>query len=1115
MAAQYFKAPGSGRLVAFNDSDTDYVLLEEISTEEMREAIAEFERKRVEAYWAETMLSQSPHGPYISAFLPEEQDTFTGPVYYKSSYLQKLFNTNQRGAALLAKAHALSIEEQRDLVITHRPTSRAELQEVLRSPTPVIAPDFYAILDDAGNAEEFVQRLVQPLWTKELPTMHPFRYFELLTILWARGWFLFPQLVAEWETRIKWVTLTNPLYGADRSLLIRAVHVPPPKGGFDPAYTFTCTFFATADVRTSKDISPELIRAFEEICIAKVQKQYPPETAKKKFVSTRGRARSVALWLLQNFNVENPEHAVELKRPKRNDVADEDRRSDGQFRWLSTARPELSAWAEMFRAFIKSRDTAGVRNQIDRLNILGDFLCSLSGPPLEPWSVVRRSHIYDATLTNPDTYLEYLRKNFESAKRRNDNLSTIRQFFDWLRDYLIASDNDIGNSFANPILPSDSVGRTDPQFKTNRDALPPYVMNEMKELLTENDFAFPRTYSRATVQVRDYETGLNTRVFDPGLAVCLYTLFDMPIRSHQARWLDSGHLDEKIYDPRRNALVPNSSEFAIPGRREGALRLEHDGLRAESWLTLWVNTNKTAQYDSPHVGYVIPYVSPTLADLLQMYSQWQQRYLPKLREPLSYRVYQEDVRERERPNGVKGPQIAPLFRDPYAADLNRPIEYPRLARFYTKVLEEAQKRIERKYGHRLKLVTDDGKGGRKWTVDLHSLRVSGITNLIEAGVPLEVVQQFVAGHATLVMTLHYLRFSPAKLRKFLELAHDRMLNDEDFVGSELFAEYLDEFAPFLLGQDGAGKGAGFSALQEKTGIMTITSEGICPGTSCSTGGPLEDRTQNRYAPVPGGQRCGLCRYWLTGPAHLLGQVAAVNNLAYAIRKKGLEVASLNDQRIDAEDGGNQRKARELRDRVDILNRELEIDVNEWAARYHYAERSVALMDEYLSAKQRVKATDGSVPVPILTSSSAPELKVTLEQAHEFALLDQITQMSDFTTGFKNREAELEKNTILSKMMTANGMKPFLLGLNEEQAHEAGNLLSAILLQQVRGQELDEVLTGKKPLDSYPRLAKAIKLLEENATPEALAQAGEMSRLASLMGEAPQTATEGEDEEMFG
>ncbi|BDB72243.1 hypothetical protein Cthiooxydans_46550 [Comamonas thiooxydans] len=640
-------------------------------------------------------------------------------------------------------------------------------------------------------------------------------------------------------------------------------------------------------------------------------------------------------------------------------------------------------------------------------------------------------------------------------------------------------------------------------------------MKELRDVITDNDFEFGKKFTNSVVNVYDKHAKKHLWVFDPNISICLYTIFDTPIRSHQGRWFDSGLLDEKIYEAESNSYVPNPSKYAIRGRREGVLRLEHDGLRADSWLSLWINTNKTAVYDSKSIGYSIPYTSNKLAQLLLLSMEWQKRYLDELKAPVSYIQYQKDVREAPRPADVKGPQVAPLFRDARSADRIQPISYERLKRFYIQTLAEAQKRIERKYGHRITLVTDDGKGGLKWTVDLHSLRVSGITNLIEAGVPLEVVQQFVAGHATLVMTLHYLKYSPAKMRQFLEQAHDRMLNDEDFVGSELFEDSLEEFAPFLLGQEGAGVGAGYTALQDRTGIITINSEGICPGTSCSTGGALENKAQQKYLPVPGGQRCGLCRYWLTGPAHLLGQVAAVNNLAYVIRKKGLEVAKLNDLRLDAEDRGDKRKARELRDRVDLLNRELEIDINEWAARYRYAEKSISLMDAYLAKKAEVQGCDTRVPVPLMTSSSAPELKVTLEQAHEFALLDQITQMSEFTTGFQNREAELEKNTILSKMMVANGMEPFLLKLNEQQAHEAGNLLSALLLQRVRAHDLDEVLKGKKPLSAYPGLANALKLLEENATPEALSNSDGINAIASsLNDEDAKYLRDDDDEEEF-
>ncbi|NER66722.1 hypothetical protein G3436_26325 [Pseudomonas sp. MAFF212427] len=161
----------------------------------------------------------------------------------------------------------------------------------------------------------------------------------------------------------------------------------------------------------------------------------------------------------------------------------------------------------------------------------------------------------------------------------------------------------------------------------------------------------------------------------------------------------------------------------------------------------------------------------------------------------------------------------------------------------------------------------------------------------------------------------------------------------------------------------------------------------------------------------------------------------MNNLAYTIRKKGLEIARLNDACIDAEDEGRQKEARRLRDRVDLLNRELEIDVSEWASRYDYAQQSLEKLSEYMEAKAKIIATDKGqmVPVPYLTKSDAFDLKITMEQSHEFALLDQITQLSKFTTGFTNREAEIDKHQILSKMMLANGISPFLLTLDQDKA----------------------------------------------------------------------------------
>lgn len=1098
MTLEKFKAPASTRIVSFNTSETDFVLLEEVSIDEMRQVIAEFEKKRIDAYWEESVLQPSKQGEGLRAF-DDVGDGRTGR-FFNAAFLKELSGTDLRGGALVSYFQNLTIEKQRELVIGSKPESRQELKGMTTRWNPVIGPNFYKMLDTAGSVAEFIAGLVNCLRVNDAPFLHPYRYFELLTLMWEKGLGVFPFDVVDWATPVKWTTLADARYGGDKSRLIRTIFSLTDKTNSDPSWTYSCTFFACTSIKNFDDISPALVERFYSLEDSRLEARYPVDSERPKtYYSIRGKLRSVKINLLRQFNHRFPEHAVALKRPLKAGVKADALRGDGKFNWLSKAKPELHAWSKAIREYVDSLTTKRRSTQINQLNKLGDYLCTLENPPLSPLGFTRNVHVYDATRVNGSTLLEYLKQKLEDPKNRTSTISTIRSFFDHWRGEQEATGHEWAKEFENPLVESDNGGkRKDGQWKTPRDSLPPFIINELKALLLEDDFAFSKTIANSLVKVIDRHTGESVQVHFHGLAVCLYVMLDLPIRSHQARWLDSGAFDEFVYDPATNTRLPNPDPRAMPRRNESVLRLERDGLKADGWLSAWINTNKTAVYESSRIGYSIPFVSTQLAQLLHMSMEWQRRYLTPLHAPIPYDEFQADTRERERPANVATQTIAPLFRDPTADDQRLPISYPRLKRFYIAALAEAQKRIEKKYGQKLKLVKDDGKGGLTWTVDLHSLRVSGITNLIEAGVPPEVVAQFVAGHATIVMVLHYLKYSPAKMRQILAGAHEEMSDDTDFVGSELFAESLEDFSSFMLGSEGAGQGAGYRAFKDKTGIMVINADGACPGMSCSTGGPCESETHQKYGAVPGGQRCGLCRYWLTGPAHLLGQVASVNNLAYAIRKKGMEIAALEDERIDAEDAGKAKRARELRDKVDLLRRELEIDINEWVARYKYAEKSMALMDDYLAAKAKVLGTDKTVPVPILTAGSAAELKVTLEQSHEFVLLDQITQLSEFTTGFKNREAELEKNAILSKMMVANGLKPFLLNLSDQQAHEAGNLMSALVLQQVRSQDLDDVLSGQKPLSQYPRLDATLKVLEEGTTAQALAGPKWASRLAELL-----------------
>jgi len=1130
MAILSFKAPISGKIVKLNTSLKEIALTEELSLDELRGLIASYEAERIAVYWRDSILQIDESIGITAGFSPVFRNSKTGPScgprYLKTEFFQRMLSTQSRGAQLLSEMAKIPIEEQTKLLTTFQPKNRDEAVAAIRLMKPVMANSILKLSFSFSSTQEFLNHIVTLLQTETVENSRAhYRYHELLTYLWDRDYLLFPTDLRAWRNNNKWTLFADSSYCPTKQNLAEKIYVPPGALGFaDKSYTFIINCFASSTMRGIDDISPKLIEQFEVLLDEQLQQEHASKGKPKVLRNYQGRLRTSCLAFLKAFNHACPAEAVTLERGERKSRWGDTRsRSDGLFTWMTAERPEMGNWAECFRLFVKSRTTARVTTQIDVLNRLGDFLFTLDSPPLCPWEVQRRTHIYDARLINKNTYFDFLIRNLKDPRTRNANLAIVRQFFTWSRDYLDSINRHELSLFPEPILSTDSFGKTATNARTYRDSLPPYIINEMKAAITEDDYAFPRSYARAEVLVVDNNTGEHTRVFYPGLAHCLYTILELPIRSHQGRWLDSGDLDEFIYDPSTNSYRTNLSEYAIEGREQGAMRLHQDGFRGTENLIAWINTSKAGLYHPKNTGYEIPYVSPKLKEIWTAQKTWQDRYLPPFKAPLEYRYYQDDVRDLNRPNVVDGPTVCPLFRDPTKSDPRLPIDYQKLARFYTKLLGITEDRIFKKYGQKLKLITKNARGGLKWIVDLHSLRVSGITNLIEAGVPLEVVQMFVADHQVLVTTLHYLKYSPAKLREYLEVAHDQMINNQDFVGSELFTEALMELAPFLLTPVGAGTGAGIDALMLGDGVWTINPDGICPGTSCSNGGALENPAQNKYGPVPGGQRCGLCRFWITGPAHLLGQITAVNNLAYTIRKKGLEIARLNDACIDAEDEGRQKEARRLRDRVDLLNRELEIDVSEWASRYDYAQQSLEKLSEYMEAKAKIIATDKGqmVPVPYMTKSDALDLKITMEQSHEFALLDQITQLSKFTTGFTNREAEIDKHQILSKMMLANGISPFLLTLDQDKAHEAGNLLSALILQRVESNNLTDVLSGASPLMHYPALEETIKALALEASTGVLDH-DSVNRMADYMSLKPvahswlESAKDGEDEEeLFG
>jgi hypothetical protein len=139
-----------------------------------------------------------------------------------------------------------------------------------------------------------------------------------------------------------------------------------------------------------------------------------------------------------------------------------------------------------------------------------------------------------------------------------------------------------------------------------------------------------------------------------------------------------------------------------------------------------------------------------------------------------------------------------------------------------------------------------------------------------------------------------------------------------------------------------------------------------------------------------------------------------------------------------------------------------------------------LLDQYVEARHAVQSSP-LLPAPLLTKSTAADLKLTLQATDEFVLIDHVTQMCDFMPGFKNREAANEKHLMLSKILEENGLPQFLLKLDSQKAQVAANMLSSLILQYVQAQDMPRVLSGDLKLSEMPGLGEQVRSLAEAAT----------------------------------
>lgn len=735
--------------------------------------------------------------------------------------------------------------------------------------------------------------------------------------------------------------------------------------------------------------------------------------------------------------------------------------------------PNVCAWGDRFAHYMSKLPIKSIGNSISTCQRFLVWLVE-SGTQVSNLKELKREHINDGKpLASSKSFRSYLSRSGMKPETANGHIMRLASTFE-----AIIEEDRLG--VANPIaIRFDSFKVTAPRGKTPRRPMARELLVYLQQLNREENYALSRTYKPHLRQAHTLNKQYEPSWF-PGFAVIVDLLLQLPLRGFQARYLDSGEGDERIvvFNGGTPELVTNSLTTATIGRRESLFYTfeAHDG---SATLGIHVNTNKTSL--DRVSGYEIPWCSPKLAESLSLLRDWQIQNNPVAR-PICCMEKHEFEQTQNQDVIAQLTTTYALFRDPSDAR-GWPISRDKLFDYWSYLLATAEDRLASE-GTSIKLTEQkqESKGPNKKPVikriaayDIHTLRVSGISALLEAGMPPDLVQD-IAGHATIVMTLYYNKIKASRLNASLAQAMDKLTRNLDSIDGVTESEF-ELLSEFLLNTRASEDAAGHSLLGQRKGhgdgAIDVSVHGICPGGECSTGGEFQNQAVG-YSSVPRPLACSLCRYRLTGPMFLPGLVLNANRLMHELRSKGKEIADMNQERARLEDQG--KPTHVVKARIEALYRETDTVASEWAAEVQYVQLAEKMFDRFISG---LNDPIDAAPA-LITAMDEAGLQSHLTRKSEFALLQSLAEGAYIWPGFKPSAAIQEHREFLNELLSASELEPFLLKLRGDLRDKAAVLLGRMVVALIPDERIDNLRTGSESLADYPTVTALLENLRTQA-----------------------------------
>ncbi len=556
------------------------------------------------------------------------------------------------------------------------------------------------------------------------------------------------------------------------------------------------------------------------------------------------------------------------------------------------------------------------------------------------------------------------------------------------------------------------------------------------------------------------------QIWSPVRFVALYTLLRFPLRGQQILWLDSGEADNEIavLDAEHGGVRWEKNTGPLAGKGSKKRRPQAAVQRGDKDAPkLYVTTNKTGRQEG---GYEVEWISDDLLYWFILLRDWQAKYNP-LKEPTRWSDIKLRAETNEKILQARGTQCF-LFR----TDASGQPAFTTTA--FTHTLPALLYAIQRP-GENLASESPNFKVNNQRYVSPytpHSLRVSLITTFIADGeAPIHLISKLV-GHASLVMTIYYIRLNNDQMRRTMGETEKRAAQ----VSTQRHAEAvrtqgLQPLRHQLIATDGN------RLLLESdvpNSACVVFDHGICPmsGAACQSGGEAvaQRKVESLYAPVEAGylgqKNCPRCRFFVTGVPFLGGLVALANELALEIHAESArfqsyaaEIDRLEQDWYDACQANQPDTQHSIRKQA-IANQQLsagKLDglLTDYAAVNHYVQGCLKLINE---GEQSVEGENG---VRLIAGGDLTEVGVAFEESKtNYHLLAEICQNATIYSSTNPSRAVPLIAQAIDRMAENNGLAPAMYRLDDEQKLVVANEMNRILLQRLGSWEkIDDLFSG--------------------------------------------------------